>query len=187
MTGTGTLSATQGITPTGDPSGVYNTNVALVQLVGDARKADAEAAEHPYPLLAQVFYGDYPAAVDVMRVYTVSEVFAQPSALISGTVAAGWDGALAGWLTTTASSAIGVNDRLAAAYFVRGYGEWLGGITAATTGDVPPDADTGRGDTRGPGDRPGHAGCGGGRHAQSAGAVAGPRRRRRTMRRRSGC
>ncbi|MFN8466039.1 MAG: hypothetical protein U0X20_10830 [Caldilineaceae bacterium] len=140
VTDTGTLSATQGITPTGDPSGVYNTNVALVRLVGDARKADAEAAEHPYPLLAQVFYGDYPAAVDVMQVYTVSEVFAQPSALISGTVAAGWDGALAGWLTTTASSAIGVNDRLAAAYFVRGFGEWLGGITAATTGDVPPNA-----------------------------------------------
>ncbi len=140
ITETGALTGTQGIIPTGDPSGVYNTNVALVQLVGNARKADAEAAEHPYPLLAQVFYGDYPAAVDVMRVYTVSEVFAQPSALISGTVAAGWDGALAGWLTTTASSAIGVNDRLAAAYFVRGFGKWLGGITAATTGDVPPDA-----------------------------------------------
>ena len=140
LTNTGTLTGTQGITPTGDPSGVFNTNVALVQLVGDARKADAEAAEHPYPLLAQVFYGDYPAAVDVMRVYTVSEVFAQPSALISGTVAAGWEGSLASQLTTTASSAIGVNDRLAAAYFVRGYGTWLGGIAAATTGDVPPDA-----------------------------------------------
>ena len=140
VTGTEFLTGTQAITPTGDPSGVYNTNVALVQLVGEARRADAEAAEHPYPLLAQVFYGDYPAAVDVMRVYTVSEVFAQPSALISGTVAAGWEGALAGQLTTTTSSAIGVNDRLAAAYFVRGVGEWLGGIAAATTGDVPPDA-----------------------------------------------
>ena len=75
-----------------------------------------------------------------MRVYTVSELLAQPSALISGTVAAGWEGPLAGWLTTTASSAIGVNDRLAAAYFVRGVGAWLGGMTAATTGDVPPDA-----------------------------------------------
>ena len=94
---------------TGDPSGVYNWNAALVRLVGEARRADAQASDHPYPLLAQVFYGDYPAAVDVMRVYTVSEVFAQPSLLVSGTVAAGWDESLAGWLTRTASSAIGVN------------------------------------------------------------------------------
>jgi Tol biopolymer transport system component len=138
---TGTLAISPSVAVTlSDPSGVYNWNVALVRLVGEARRAEAEAAEQPYPLLAQVFYGDYPAAVDVMRVYTVTEVFAQPSLLISGTVAAGWESALAGWLTTTASSAIEVNPQLAAAYFVRGFGTWLGGTAAATASDLPPDA-----------------------------------------------
>jgi Tol biopolymer transport system component len=129
-----------------DPSGVFQSNLALVRLIGMERRAEAEAPDHPYPLLAQVFYGDYPAAVDIMRTYTVTEVFAQPSALISGTVAQGWEDSLAAWLTRTASSAIEVNPQLAAAYFVRGYGAWLGGTASAAAeaadaaGDVPPSA-----------------------------------------------
>jgi TolB protein len=98
--------------------------------------------------LAQVFYGDYPAAVDVMRVYSASEIFAQPSLLISGTVAAGWEGTLSDWITTTTTPAIEVNPQLAAAYFVRGWGEWAGGAAAAAeaagaaAGDTPPDGET---------------------------------------------
>ena len=111
-----------------------------MRLTGEARRQDAQAVDHPYPLLAQIFYGDYPTAVGLMQVYTVTEVFAQPSALISGTVATGWEGVLADWITTTTSTAIDVNPRLADAFFVRGWGKWLGGVTAATTGEVDPNA-----------------------------------------------
>ncbi len=123
-----------------DPSGVYAWNTALVRLTGEARRTAAQSPDHPYPLLAHLFYGDYPAAVDVMRAYSATAIFAQPSALVSGTVAAGWEGALADVLTSTASLAIDVNPQLAGAYFLRGYGAWLGGVTAATTGDIAPDA-----------------------------------------------
>lgn len=108
-----------------DPSGVFDWNRALVRLTGEARRDYAAQPENPYPLLAQVFYGDYPAAVDVMRAFSATAVFTQPSALITGTVAEGWEAALSSVLTTTTSAAIGVNPQLAAAYFVRGFGEWL--------------------------------------------------------------
>jgi hypothetical protein len=72
--------------------------------------------------------------------YSATELFAQPSALVSGTVAAGWEGTLADWITSTTTAAIDVNPQLADAYFVRGFGKWLGGVTAATAGDIPPDA-----------------------------------------------
>ncbi len=146
ISGTVTITTSAGTTATasvtGDPSGVYASNTALVRLIGEARRADAERADHPYPLLAQVFYGDYPAAVDVMRVYSAAEIFAWPSALVSGTVAVGWESTLADRITTTTSAAIDVNPQLAAAFFVRGWGEWLGGASAwaSTAGDLPPDA-----------------------------------------------
>ena len=146
ITGTVTLTTSAGTTATasvtGDPSGVYAWNTALVRLIGEARRTDAERADHPYPLLAQVFYGDYPAAVDVMRVYSASQLFAWPSALVSGTVAVGWESTLADHITTTTSAAIDVNPQLAAAFFVRGWGEWLRGASAwaSTAGDLPPDA-----------------------------------------------
>lgn len=141
VTSTDAVTSTGAVTTTlSDPSGVWDWNKALVRLTGEARRDEAERVEHPYPLLAHAFYGDYPAAVAVMRAHTATELFAMPSALVSGTVAAGWESTLADWITTTTTAAIGVNSQLADAYFLRGWGKWLGGASAAMTGDLPPDA-----------------------------------------------
>ena len=45
--------------------------------------------------------------------------------MIKGTQAENWESTLADWITQTTTSAIQVEPDLAAAYFLRGYGEWL--------------------------------------------------------------
>lgn len=110
------------------PEGIFGWNAILIRLNGEARKAQADAAaapDYPYPLLARLFYGDYPAAVDVMRGYTAGEIFGQPSALVSGTMAEGWEPTLAGWITRTVEPALAVRPQLAEAYFLRAWGNWL--------------------------------------------------------------
>ncbi len=94
-------------------------DVALIRLHAEAF---AELArEAVYPLLQQAFYGDYAAAVDIMRPYTPQEIFSPSGPLIAGTPAEGWEPDLAAWMGRLAGAALEVEPELAAAYYLRGW------------------------------------------------------------------
>lgn len=100
---------------------VVNWNAALIRLHAEER---AEARE-PYPLLGNVFYGDYAAALDVMRPYSVEEIFGQPTPLINETPAMGWEPELSQWIIDSTTPALQLQPDLAAAYFLRGWAKHL--------------------------------------------------------------
>ena len=110
-----------------DPTGTFEWNVHLAQLQIDATRAETELPEHPYPLLAQLFFGDYAAAVDLMRAWSAAEIFSADSSLIVETVASGWEETLANWLETYTTSALEVKPDLAEAYFLRAWANFLVG------------------------------------------------------------
>lgn len=98
-------------------------NAELIRLHAEARAE--QVREGPYPLLDTLFYGDYPATLEIVRPYAVEEIFAEPSALVAGTVAEGWELALSDWMTNTTTLAIQARPDLAAAFFLRGLGLYL--------------------------------------------------------------
>ncbi len=104
-----------------DPA--YRWNAALIGLHAGARYRSI--ADSPYPLLAQLFYGDYDAALEVMRAYTPEQLFATPNPLVAGTVAEGFEDSLTYTITSTASLALEVQPDLAAASFLRGWAAYL--------------------------------------------------------------
>lgn len=99
-------------------------NLAHVRVNATARQ-EVIAGESAYPLLGYVFYGDYTGAVEYMREYGADGLFIPDTDLITGTVAAGWETEVAERLSTNASAAIDQQPELAAAYFVRGWGEYI--------------------------------------------------------------
>lgn len=105
------------------PSGSLRWNQALIRLNHDAQLAAIE--DSAYPLLNQVFYGDYAAAVDLMRAYNTEDIFSTPSPLVTGTAAEGWQPELSGYLLSSADAALAVQPELAPAYFVRAWGQFL--------------------------------------------------------------
>ncbi len=78
-----------------------------------------------YPLLSSVFYGDYAGAVDIMRPFSLSEIFSQDTPLVTGTVAEGWEESLTNYLVQSATDALSRQPDLAPAYFVRAWGGYL--------------------------------------------------------------
>ena len=102
---------------------IVQWNAGLIDLHAKAYRDQVDA--QTYPLLNNLFYGDYAAAVDVLRPYTPDQIFSLTSPLIKGTVAETWESTLADWITQTTNSAIQVQPKLAAAYFLRGLGEYL--------------------------------------------------------------
>ncbi len=98
-------------------------DAALIDLYSQAWRD--QISNQPYPLLDNLFYGDYAATLDVMRPYSPDQIFSLTGPLIAGTQAESWESTLADWITQTTNSAIQVEPDLAAAYFLRGYGEWL--------------------------------------------------------------
>ena len=84
-----------------------------------------EVAESPYPLLSNVFYGDYAAALDVMRACEAGECFGPDSPLVAGTVAEGWEETLNDWIAGSTTLALRAQPDLAAAYFLRGWAAYL--------------------------------------------------------------
>lgn len=102
---------------------------------------EEQAYRGGYPILDQLFYGDYAAAEAPLRAYTPEDLFVSPSPLISGTIAEGWDEQVTTWITTTVDPLISVNnggdaamlpapirdiDRLAAANYLYGWALSLG-------------------------------------------------------------
>jgi hypothetical protein len=60
-----------------------------------------------------------------MADYSVEELFSQPSPLVVGTVAEGWEDALAQHIQNSATLALQVQPDLAAAWFLRGWATHL--------------------------------------------------------------
>lgn len=94
-------------------------NAALIKL--HAEPFARQAAEGPYPLLDHVFYGDYAAALNVMRAYTPDKLFAAASPPLAVDIAKGWEKSVVQWITTTTTAAVGAQPDLAAGYFLRGW------------------------------------------------------------------
>lgn len=105
------------------PAGSLRWNQALIRLNHDALLAVAN--DSAYPLLSQVFYGDYAAAVDLMRPYSVTQIFSADTPLVIGTAAEGWQAELSSYLLNSADAALAVQPELAPAYFVRAWARYL--------------------------------------------------------------
>lgn len=99
-------------------------NLIHVRLNGEARR-DAAANSPAYPLLTHLFYGDYEAALALMRDVGADGLFIPESELVVGTVAEEWEPTLADWITNTVTPALDLKPDLAAAYFLRGWAAYL--------------------------------------------------------------
>jgi hypothetical protein len=98
-------------------------NAIYINLVADSRALSVK--EGAYPLLSLMFYGDYPAILDLMRVYPVSTLFGKPNPLVVGTVAEGFESQLVDWINDFTSRTIMLKPNLAAPYFLRGWAAYL--------------------------------------------------------------
>jgi hypothetical protein len=99
-------------------------NSALIRRTTEARMPGAGGSS-PYPLLDFVFYGEYAGAVDLLRAYSVEELFGQPNPLVAGTVAEGFEAELVGRIQDGTTQALQVQPDLAAAWFLRGWATHL--------------------------------------------------------------
>jgi hypothetical protein len=95
----------------------------LIRLHADA--AARAVTDSSYPLLSNVFYGDYAAAVDLMRPYGAAQIFSAQTPLVVGTTAETWVPELTGAITQSATSALALKPDLAPAYFLRGWASYL--------------------------------------------------------------
>jgi hypothetical protein len=100
-------------------------NLAYIRLNAEAKQAEAEGESPAYPLLDRAFFGDFEAAVDLLRDAGADAIFMPDTPLVVGTVAEGWEPTLADWITTTVDSALAVQPELASAYFLRGWALYL--------------------------------------------------------------
>jgi len=98
-------------------------NAAIIETVAAARQEVLNYSGHP--LLSQVIYGDYAAAVDLMRPYSPAEIFNAQGPLIAGSAAEGWLDSLVDHLDTFTNRATQANYNLAAAHFIRAWGLYL--------------------------------------------------------------
>ncbi len=98
-------------------------NHAIIKLHVDAHVR--AVTEGPYALLANVFYGDYEAAIDHMRGLAPSQIFDSQTPLVEGTVAEGSVPALSERIIDRSTQAIEARAGLAAAYFLRGWAHYL--------------------------------------------------------------
>ena len=106
-----------------DPT--FEWNGVVIQLNTEAKRDVADDPTIGYPILDQMFYGDYDAAVDVMREFGPSEIFTLDTPLIVGTTAEGSTELLADWITRTATLALSVQPELAPAHYLRGWAAYL--------------------------------------------------------------
>ena len=95
----------------------------LIKLHADA--AARAVADSGYPLLSNVFDGDYAAAVDLMRPYGAAQIFSAQTPLVIGTTAETWVPELTGAITQSTTSALALKPDLAPAYFLRGWASYL--------------------------------------------------------------
>ncbi len=97
-----------------------------------AEEMAAAVADSFYPPLANAFYGDYAAAVDLLRGFKPEQLFAANSPALGE--ATTFVTETANYITASASAALSVTPDLAPAYFLRGWALYLagkGGVAAA--------------------------------------------------------
>lgn len=85
-------------------------NALVIQNVAQARLEHAE--DSAYPVLSQVFYGDYRAAVSLIEGYTPEAIFSPASPLVIGTVAEGFYDVLAALLIDFGNIAVSTIDEM---------------------------------------------------------------------------
>lgn len=100
-----------------DPT--YIWDAALIKLDGEARQEHANNSG--FPLLTNVFYGDYDTALNILRGHTPEQIFDLNSDLYKDTPAPDWQEALTDYMTRTTTLAIQAEPNLAGAYFLRGW------------------------------------------------------------------
>ena len=98
-------------------------NRLLIQLIL-TRRQEATASSS-YPLLAHLFYGDYPAIMQIFSAVKPSEVFSPHTPLVKGTIAEGYPLALQEQLLAFSERALQAQPENAAAHFVRGWALYL--------------------------------------------------------------
>lgn len=94
-------------------------NAALIRLHGEARRKQAQSGA--YPLLDSLFYGDYPAALSVLRAYQPADLFGARPPLLAGTPAQGFEHSLIYWITSTTTLAMQAQPDLSSAYVLRAW------------------------------------------------------------------
>lgn len=105
---------------------LFEWNAVYIQYNAAAKQSVIEDAETPgYPLLEHLFYGDYTAALAVMRGYRPADLFALRTPLIVGTAAEGATQQLANRILSSVEPALRVHPNLAAAYYLRGWATFL--------------------------------------------------------------
>ena len=112
----------------GQPSQTEQLYGAIIGM--HAQDFATQVADGRFPLLDQLFYGDYSRSLDVLRAYTPTKLFARPSPIINE-MAQGWESSVTAYVTTTTELVIAhqpdsqelivAPDTLAAAYFLRGW------------------------------------------------------------------
>jgi hypothetical protein len=121
-------------------SNMVTWNSLLIQLIAEERADHALASE--YPLLGNLFYGDYTAVMGILSGYSVEELFSQPNPLIVGTVAEGFESRLVETIKAYTTRALAARPDLAEAYFLRGWAHYLENPTStAALEDVQQAAD----------------------------------------------
>ena len=96
-------------------------NEAVIRLNAESKRD----VFSPYPILDQIFYGDYATAVEVMRTYPAEEIFTAETPLVIGTPAEGSEEILSEIILTRTSDALELQPELAPAYFLRGWAHFL--------------------------------------------------------------
>ena len=102
---------------------IVRWNAGLIDLHAKAYHDQVDAQS--YPLLNDVFYGDYAAALNVLRPYPPDQIFSPTGPVITGTVADGWIDQLSQAVIDATNAALQAKPDLAAAYFLRGWAEYL--------------------------------------------------------------
>jgi hypothetical protein len=98
-------------------------NLYYIRLNGEARR-DA-LVNSSYPLVSHLFYGDFAAALELLREIGADGIFIPDSSLIIGTTAEGWEPTLADWIIGVTDPVLSQQPQLAAAHFLRGWANYL--------------------------------------------------------------
>ncbi len=93
-------------------------NKVVIDLLATGRDM---ARNDAYPLLENLFYGDYGAVRDEMAAVGVDNLFGADTPLIVGTMAESWVDDLATWIDLATTKALTLDPDLPMAHFVRGW------------------------------------------------------------------
>jgi hypothetical protein len=102
---------------------IVHWNAGLIDLHAKAYRDQVEAQS--FPLLNNIFYSDYAAALNVLRPYSPDQIFSLTGPVISGTVAEGWLDQLTTPIIDATNAALQAKPDLAAAYFLHGWATQL--------------------------------------------------------------